>query len=54
VQRRLPCWRLTEPRRHDVAHDAFFDDAWVDARPPDRFTNDHRAELRCGERLERT
>src|SRR5262249_41149891 len=45
VERRLPCRVLAEPRRDDVAHDAFVDDVRVDARALDGVRDDQRAEL---------
>ena len=50
----LTCRRLTEPRRDDVAHDAFLDDGRVDAGARNGLTDHDGAELWGSERLQRS
>ena len=54
AERRLPGRRLTQARRHDIAHDAFVHDAGSMPGAAHGFTDDHRPKLRRGEFLERT
>ena len=53
VEGRLAGRVLTAARLDDVAHDAFVDECRIDPGPGDRLADDHRAELRRGELLER-
>ena len=53
-ERGLPSRRLSEARGHDVAQDAFLDVAGIDAGSSHGLGDDHRAELRGAEVLQRT
>src|SRR5260221_422889 len=54
VQRRLTRRMLAEPRRDDVAHDAFVDNRGVDPGAAHRLGDDQRAQRGRGHRFQRT
>ncbi len=53
AERRLPGRRLAFAGRDDIAHQAFVDVRWIDARSRERFTNGDGAKLRRGEAFQR-